>query len=106
MEAVLVSVCGLNLVQLTNYFKSFTVVRMAFGSMPLLAVCDMISDMIQLFFVYLRNEFYKSAATLWGIVNLSFRFNMLFAVLHPRPTYKSLSYLYFPFLLLLPNASW
>ena len=83
-----------------KFAQKFTLVRASFAFMPLMADFDMLSDMFTFVYVYLMRGYYKSAALMWFFVNTSWRFNMCFAVLHPKPTLRNIAILYTPFLLL------
>ena len=83
-----------------SLFKKYALVRFIFCLMALLPNIDMLSDLYQIFGVYILQAWYGSALTLWVICSVNWRFNTLFAALHPKPTVWTLLLLFIPFLLL------
>ena len=96
---------------LTKRVKGTAPVRLVFAAMPQMANLDMGSDLVTILFVYIfwrwwNDEpiWWKSAFAVYIVVLLSWRFSMLFAVLHPRPTRKTVLTVYFPGMLLFKFA--
>ena len=92
---------------LTNWAKGTAPVRLVFAAMPQMANLDMGSDLVTILFGYIFGRWWndepiwwKSAFALYIAVLLSWRFNMLLAVLHPRPTRETMFEIYFPGMLL------
>ena len=96
---------------LTKRVKGTVPGRLIFAGMPQMANLDMGSDLVTILFshIFLRwlsgeSPWWKSAFALYIVVLLSWRFNMLFAVLHPRPTREAVHTVYFPGVLLFKFA--
>lgn len=74
-------------------------VRVVMACMQLLPVVDIITDVLSLAH-YVLSAWYAWAATCAVILFYNWRFSLLFAVLHPKPSARKLGLLYMPGLLL------